>query len=649
MRRHKRVALVSSIVGAMVALVLPLALTSPASAAANNTVTVTKVVNGTPTEAGNIEVVVQCGANVQTLTFPPTGGTQSASVPSNVTNCSVQETEDRGADASAIQAVSATAAIQIPDANDATLGAVIEFDNNGGQLATVGITNSYFPPQFNTVNVTKTVQGDVPAGAFFRIAIVCGPDTYSALFTGAGGTEAIKVPADGLHNSCTAAETVREPSQPVAVAPFVETTIGSTIVAVGQTVPVAGGPFSGANQTRTVNVTNRYVSPNPLNTITVEKRVRGNVTQGTEFYITAVCEQAAGDPNVPGPFVETHEFGQTGGTYQFKVSKELRDCVVFESDINGDPLFPPDVIDLDWQAVVPPGQGTLISATDGGVVFQFAPGGNKSVSATLTNRYASPFGTNVINVNKVTTGTVPAGELFLVEVNCSGEDFASQDFTQYLLFGAGQPQSQQVQQPASPHGGANNCTVRETVSGGAQSVSYAATGDSPDVLFTVLQPPPGTGSVNVNWPFTPAAVGPDGVASQLDVTITNRFPDTPLGADNTLRIKKRFRGDIPGAANAVVRVRCSGGGITEERLITFTDQTPVDLSIPANRNNCVVREIDNGGATSVEYFAVSATGDATDGPNSGRIEFGTGGGESGKVRITNRFPGTCPPGGPKFC
>lgn len=680
MRRHKRVALVSSIVGALVALVLPLALTSPASAAANNTVTVTKVVNGTPTEAGNIEVVVQCGANVQTLTFPPTGGTLSASIPSTLATCTVQETEDRGADATAIQAVSATAAIQIPDAQNATApggGALIEFDNNGGQLATVGITNTYIPAQFNTVNVTKQVLGDAPASAFFRIDVVCGPDTYSALFTAAGGTQAIKVPADGLHNSCTAAETVREPTQPVAVAPFVDTSINGVSLPpspgdpgqVGATAPVPGGPFTGANQTRSVTVTNRYESPNPQNTFTVTKRVRGHVTQGTKFYVTLFCFQAPGDPFVPGdgpttpvtppntvpvpPNVgihqETHEFGQTGGTYQFHISREIRDCYVFESDINGDPVTPPDVVDLDWQATVAPGDATLFFADDTGVYLRFATGGNHNAAATLTNRYSSPFGDNVINVSKVTTGTVPAGELFLVRVDCLGEDFPSQNFTQFLLFGAGQPQTQQAVQPASPHAGANNCTVRETVSGGAQSVNYAATGDAPDVLFTVLQPPPGTGSVNVNWPLTPAAVGPDGVASELNVTITNRFPDTPLGADNILRVKKRFRGDIPGAPNATVRVRCSGGGITEERLITFTDQTPVELSIPANRNNCVVKEIDNGGATSVEYFASSATADATYGPSSARVEFGTTGGERANTRVTNRFPGTCPPGGPKFC
>ena len=687
MRRHKRVALVSSIVGAMVALVLPLALTSPASAAANNTVTVTKVVNGAPTEAGNIEVVVTCGTNVQTLTFAPTGGTQSASIPSNLSTCTVQETEDRGADATAIQAVSATAAIQIPNAQNATApagGALIEFDNNGGQLATVGITNTYIPAQFNTVNVTKQVVGDAPANAFYRIDVTCWDGVnvptqlvFSALFTSAGGTQALKVPADGQHDVCIAAETVREPTQPVAVAPFVDTSINGVSLPpapgdpgqVGQTAPVPGGPFTGANQTRSVTVTNRYESPNPQNTFTVTKRVRGHVTQGTKFYVTLLCFQVPGDPFVPGdgpttpvtppntvpvpPNVgihqETHEFGQTGGTYQFKISREIRDCYAFESDIQGDPLTPPDVIDLDWQANVAPGDATLFFADDTGVYLRFATGGNHNAAATLTNRYSSPFGDNVINVTKVTTGTVPAGEHFLVEVNCSGSNFASQDFQQFLLFGAGQPQTQQVVQPAGPSNGQNSCVAVETVSGGAVDVDYAASATEGNVLFTVLQPPPGLGGVYVNWPNVPDPVGPEGVASAAQVTITNKFPDTPLGADNTLTIKKRFRGNVPGAPSVDVRVRCSGGGITEERLLTITDQTPIDLSIPANRNNCVVRELSSGGATSVEYRATSATGDATDGPNSGRIEFGTTGGESGRVRITNHYPGTCPPGGPKFC
>ena len=60
MLRHRRVALVAGLVGALTALVLPFAVTSPASALTDNVVSVTKVVNGPPRQAGNFEVVVQC-------------------------------------------------------------------------------------------------------------------------------------------------------------------------------------------------------------------------------------------------------------------------------------------------------------------------------------------------------------------------------------------------------------------------------------------------------------------------------------------------------------------------------------------------------------------------------------------------------------
>ena len=623
MRRHKRVALVSSIVGALVALVLPLALASPASAAANNTVTVTKVVNGTPTQAGNFEVVVNCGGSIQTLTFAPSGGTQSASFADTQTSCTVQETQSRGADATAIQAVSATAVVNVPNANSAATGATIVFNAGGGQTANVGITNTFNPPAgANTVRVTKAVTGDAPAGAFFQIDVVCGPTQVSLLYTAAGGTRDALIPAGDTN--CTVNEVLS--SVPV---------LGVTYSPAN--APAGLAPFNpGGNQTKSVTVTNRFASPNPPNTITVEKRFRGTVPANATFTVQVACTVQAGDPGVPVPAPQTHVFTAAGGTHQFQVSKELRNCTVTETNNGG-------ATSVDFQAVVPAASGSLISATNAGVNLVFATGGSRSAQVTITNRFPGDP-SNVITINKVTTGSVPADELFLVEVVCTGINFPEQNFVRLLLFGAGQPQTQEVVQPAGNHNGQNECSIRETVSGGAERVVYSATADDPDTLLTVLQPPPGTGFVDVNWPLD---VDVDGY--EAEVTITNRFADTPLGEDNILRIKKRFRGNIPGTPNAVVRVRCSGGGITEERLITFTDQTPVDLSIPANRNNCVVREIDNGGASSVEYFAVSNTADATDGPNSGRIEFGTSGGESGKVRITNRFPGSCPPGGPKYC
>ena len=621
MRRHKRVALVSSIVGALVALVLPVALASPASAAANNTVTVTKVVNGTPTQAGNFEVVVNCGGSIQTLTFAPSGGTQSASFPDSQTSCTVQETQNRGADSTAIQAVSATAVVNVPNANNAATGASIVFNAGGGQSANVGITNTFNPAAgSNTVRVTKAISGDAPAGAFFQIDVVCGPTVVSLLYTAAGGTRDALIPAG--NTNCTVNEVLSS-------VPVLDVTYSPA------NAPVGLAPFNpGGSQTKAVTVTNRFPSPNPPNTITVEKRFRGTVPANATFTVQVACTVQAGDPGVPVPAPQTHVFTAAGGTHQFQVSKELRNCTVTETNSGG-------ATSVDFQAVVPAASGSLISATNAGANLVFATGGNRTAQVTITNRFPGDP-SNVLTINKVTTGTVPADELFLVQVACSGDD-ASQDFVRLLLFGAGQPATQEVVQPAFANSN-SSCSVVEQVSGGAQQVLYNAVADNPNTLILVQQPPPGLGLALVTWP---AAVNLSG--DEAEVTITNRFPDTPIGQDNILRIKKRFRGNLPGDPNAVVRVRCSGGGITEERLITFTDQTPVDLSIPANRNNCVVREIDNGGASSVEYFAVSDTADATDGPNSGRIEFGTSGGESGKVRITNQFPGSCPPGGPKYC
>ena len=143
MLRHRRVALVAGLAGALFALVLPLAITSPAAALTDNVVSVTKVVNGTPTQAGNFEVVVECTDGVtfstQTLTFTPAGGTQQAGFPEAFTDCEVVETQTRGADATSIQATSATAAIVVPNGNDATVPVEIVFDPDGTQTANVGI------------------------------------------------------------------------------------------------------------------------------------------------------------------------------------------------------------------------------------------------------------------------------------------------------------------------------------------------------------------------------------------------------------------------------------------------------------------------------------------------------------------------------
>lgn len=638
MLRHKRVAMVAGLVGALTALVLPLAVTSPASAATPNTVTVTKVVNGTPTQVGNFEFLLSCGpgpTEFHTLVVPPTGGSDSVVVSDTKTNCQVFEIDTRGATSTSIQAAgSDTAAIFIPDGQDATNPIQITFDGGGGQFVNVGVTNNFAVAGANRVNVTKVVTGDAPAGAFYRVDVACGGAPSGVLFTAAGGTATAFLPPGDL-GPCVVSEPVVSPP-----GVFVATTFGPILDDNGVVSP----SFSaGGNQTRSVRVTNRYESPGPRNVITVEKRVRGEVPApppNQSYTVRVTCNVAPGDPFVPGPEIQNFTFGAGGGIHQFQVSKERRDCNITETSAL------PVPVSTDYQASVPaPSQLFNAGLTD--VNLRFGAGGGLGAGVTITNRYPNAVPDNIVRVTKETVGAVPPGTLFLVQVDCGGvpsspaADPITDDVS--LLFGAGQPATQEVVMDAlvGP-GNFNQCEVVESLSGGAQQVVYGATSDDPDTQLFINQPPPGLGNVDIAFPFADNEV-------QVEVTVSNRFPNGPAAPANELRVKKRIRGDVPGAPSFTIRVRCSGGGVTDEQILTFTDQTPVDLSIPAARTNCSVKEI-GGSAPTVEYRAVSNTGaDATDGPNSGRIEFDSTGGQSGKVVVTNRFPGSCPAGGPKFC
>lgn len=679
MLRHRRVAIVAGLVGALTAVVLPLAMTSPASALTDNVVSVTKVVNGTPTQAGNFEVVVQCTDGVtvstQTLTFAPSGGTSQAGFPEGLTNCEVAETQTRGADATSIQATSPTAAIVVPNGNNATVPVEIVFDPNGTQVANVGITNTFIPRNPNVVNVTKAVVGDAPAGAFFTIRVNCGGDDVDLLFTAAGGTKPASFPSTDV-GPCTVNEILASPG--LGPVPGLQQisysfTGGPTFVAcpVGTACGANFGLFSpppgvGGGATMAVTVTNRYAQPGPTNTISVTKRVRGRVPAGvTGFRVQVDCVQVNTDPqNIPNvlpPLV--HTFPVTGGTFDFEVSKEYRDCDVEEIPV-------PAGADVDYQAVIGAADGALRdNSGPNDVKLRFNPGGDHNASVTVTNRYP---GDNTLTITKQTLGQVPAGSLFLVEVACDNNfDGIDGNNTSpgpnaippnagpppvdgfvYLLFGEGQPATQQIFDVDGPAGTDDSCIVREVVSGGATGVNYSAVAEAPDTILLITQPPPGTGGVTVFWPLAQRQ------GDSATVTITNRFAPCPGGAvkcngevipTNTIRVKKRIRGDAPNPPSFTVRLRCSGGGLTEERLLTFTDQTPQIIEVPANRNSCVLKETGTGGADSVEYFANSATADATYGANSARVEFGTTGGESARLRVTNRFNGACPPGPPKFC
>ena len=266
----------------------------------------------------------------------------------------------------------------------------------------------------------------------------------------------------------------------------------------------------------------------------------------------------------------------------------------------------------------------------------------------ITNRYPDPNPANVLRVTKATTGTVPAGATYTVRVACGSTDdvspAAGQQTSIDLTFGAaGGTQEVFVRSAGTPAATIGDCTVTETANGGSTSRTFAGSALTlPASVVTVTQdaagPPAVSGSVVVNWP-TVQTVGGD----EAQATITNVF------ADNVLRIKKQLRGHIAPGASFQIRVRCTGGGVTDEQILTFTTNSFQEISVPANRPDCKVTEIEDGGAASVWYAASSDTAEATHGAQLARVDFGGTAGQRAKVIVRNQFPGSCPRPGPKYC
>ena len=647
MQRHKRVAAVLGLVGVLVTLLSFAAATPASSAPGDNVVQVTKIVNGTPTQPGNFEVTVSCNGILQTLTFPQTGGTQSVEFPPAATNCILFESQARGANVApntaVVQVTSATAAIVLPVGLDATAASSITFDPGGSQSANAVIVNSYAPVNPNIVRVTKAPTGTVPPGAFYQVNVTCGADTVSLAFPTAGGTQ------DALFPGSNCAPTVSESQTWALGAPVVPAPISVNFNPGGTVLAAAYPAFSfpvpspaplaaftnGVNggQTRTVTVTNRYPDSSSPNLITVNKRVRGDVPANAQFTVQVVCAPNPADPALPAFVPQSFTYGAAGGSHVFTVSKEYRSCTVTETASGG-------AISVDSQATP---AGEVVSSVGNTTQLLFNAGGNRSAEVTVTNRF--PGGPDILTVNKVTTGQVPAGTLFIIRVQCSADlDNTIPGFqgTKFLLFGDGQPSSQDVRVAQVP--GPSICIVVETVSGGAVSRTYTASSlTQPNSTTATVQDPGGFASVT--FPFGPG--NPNGDEAQ--VTVTNNFPPGPPLADNVLRIKKQLRGRIPAGASFEIKVRCSGGGITDVYNLTFTSNSFQEINVPANRADCRVTETVNGGAQSVVFTASSATADATDGATSARVDFGDTGGQRGKVIVSNRFPGTCPRPGPKFC
>ena len=643
MRRHKRVAIAIGLVGAFVALALPFAASAPALAAHENVITITKVANGTPTQLGNFEFTVSCAGQAnQTVTIAPTGGTATATFPKEAVNCTVRESQSRGADSSTIQATSpdTDSVIANPSPNDATVGVQIQWTGavSGDRTASVFVVDNFNGANPNTVNVTKAFTGTVPTGAYAEVVVNCkagspAASDRTAIFA-SGGTQSLQIPAADTA-PCVVSEPVVFPANTQSRTMNVPVP-GSPLGAIGAFL-VGGGT---ANTPKAVTVTNRYLDLTP-NHIVVTKRVRGEVPNTVaHFLVNVTCTNAVGDPaNVPPTSSQEFAFPVTGGAHTFDVSKDYRTCTVSEVPNLGAPAATPGT---NYQATILPVDGTLNRVGPADAVVTFATGSDHTANVTVTNRYADPTPNNIIRVSKVIEGTALPGELFLVRVTCSNTGA-----TVYpLLFGGGQSPFQEIQVPKDPVGG-NTCTLVESSSGSASAVIYAGSADTPNTTSVNATQNPG-GRIVVTWPLA-ANANPNG--DEIAATITNRFNSAAL-PDNTLVVKKRIRGDAPNPPSFTIRVRCSGGGVTDERVLTFDSQVPQTLTVPANRNSCVVQELTDGGADTVEYFAKtknSPDADATWGLTSARIEFGTTtGDEFARVTVTNRFSGTCP-SGVKYC
>jgi hypothetical protein len=482
--------------------------------------------------------------------------------------------------------------------------------------------------------------GPVSPTAVFKITVECdlpGGVLYSAtaIFVGGGGTRDILVPT--TCQNITVDETVAFP------APASSDTNGNGD-ATNNPYGVTFNPPPASGQHRHVTVTNNYEG-GPVNQITVRKTTLGTVPAGTTFGGVVVCSKVNGVPDIYGPPLDddyiyhSWSFGAAGGStvLQFPATygqvAQGESCTSYELDTGGASSASTNVfpvisgVTITQQSVV------------GSLGWANSTGGNTATIEHVNRFITGPVHT--ITVTKNVVGTPPAGTVFIVRIRCNYDQDGPGPlgYTSYLAFGEGLDNSQSIETVLDD----GHCHVEETNSGGAVSRTFAAGSSSPGTQISVEQDEPGNpGQARIEW-------DDDDAPENGTVVITNRFNAKPH-PDNVLRIKKQLRGRIPAGASFTIRVRCSGGGIIDERILNFTTNSFIELSVPSYRSNCVVVETANGGAQSVSYFASSATADATDGPNSGRVDFGTAtGGQRGKVIVRNQFPGTCPRPGPKFC
>ena len=226
------------------------------------------------------------------------------------------------------------------------------------------------------------------------------------------------------------------------------------------------------------------------------------------------------------------------------------------------------------------------TGTGGATSVSYSPGGSnpptvtivaaQTTTVTVTNSFLGS-----LEVNKVVVGDALVGTTFTINVSCP-----SASINVNLTFDADgnlSPPGQTNPITGIPVG--TECTVNETGTGGASSVTYSP--DPPTVTITADETP-------------------------VTVTVTNSF----LGS---LEVDKVVQGEPAGSATFTINVSCPSASIDEN--LTFDadgnldppGQTNPITGIPVG-TQCTVNETGTGGADTVTYSPDPPTVTITQGP-----------------------------------
>jgi len=288
-----------------------------------------------------------------------------------------------------------------------------------------------------------------------------------------------------------------------------------------------------ANQQSSVTVTNTYTG-----SLTVTKSVAGTPPGGATFTVAVDCNDGSSHDR-------TLTFDSTGAL------------------TGGGPL-PITGIPAGTQcSVTETGTGSASSVT-------YSPGGANPPTVTIAaNQQSSVAITNTftgsLTVTKSVAGTPPGGATFTVAVDCndgSGHDRTLTFDSSGALTGGGPL-------PITGIPAGTQCSVTETGTGSASSVTYSPGGANPPTVTIAAN-------------------------QQSSVTVTNTYNAPETGS---LQVKKATEGEVPPNASWQVTVTCTSPSFSTVLSFGPNDlgpKTVTGIPLANGSNSCSVAETDQG-------------------------------------------------------